>query len=253
MGIEEILVLAASFVAGLIDAVVGGGGLVLLPALFATFPGAAPATLIGTNKTASVWGTSVATWRYARRVNLNWRVLLIAAGVAFVGSLLGAYALTLINPDVLRKALPFILLVVLIYVLANKNMGYDHAPRFTGRHELLFACAIGIVLGVYDGLFGPGTGSFLIFLLVRVLGYDFLHASASAKVLNVATNLAAILLLSLKGHVWWQLGLTMAAFNVAGSVVGAHLALKHGSGFVRFAFVVVVSALIAKTAWDAFA
>lgn len=252
MGFEQIFVLAASFFAGLIDAVVGGGGLVLLPALFAAFPGAAPATLIGTNKTASVWGTSVATWRYARRVNLNWRVLLVAAGVAFVGSMLGAYALTLVNPDALRKALPFVLLAVLAYVLLNKNLGNEHAPRFAGRHEMLFACAIAIVLGVYDGLFGPGTGSFLIFLLVRVLGYDFLHASASAKVLNVATNLAAIVLLAFKGHIWWKLGLTMAVFNVAGSVVGAHLALKHGSGFVRVAFVLVVSALIAKTAWDAF-
>ena len=134
----------------------------------------------------------------------------------------------------------------------NKNLGNEHAPRFAGGHEMLFACAIAIVLGLYDGLFGPGTGSFLIFLLVRVLGYDFLHASASAKVLNVATNLAAIVLLAFKGHIWWKLGLTMAVFNVAGSVVGAHLALKHGSGFVRVAFVLVVSALIAKTAWDAF-
>ena len=249
---EQIFVMLASFGAGLIDAVVGGGGLVLLPALFAAFPNAAPATLIGTNKTASVWGTMAATYRYARRVDLKWRVLLVAAAAAFVGSLAGAQALTMINPDALRKALPFILAAVFIYMLRNKQLGHHHAPKFAGKHEVAVAALIAVVLGVYDGIFGPGTGSFLIFLFVRLLGYDFLHASASAKVLNVATNLAAILLLAAKGHIWWKIGLMMGVANIAGSFVGTHLALKHGSGFVRVAFLVVVSALILKTAFDAF-
>lgn len=249
---EGILAAAASFLAGLVDAVVGGGGLILLPALFAAYPTAPPATLIGTNKSAAVWGTMAATYRYAKRVDLKWRVLLYGAGSAFVGSMLGAYALTLINPDVLRKGLPFALAAVLVYMLRNKNLGSTHNPSYHGQREALIVAAIGLAIGFYDGFFGPGTGSFFIFLLVRVLGYDFLNASASAKVLNVATNIAAISLLAVKGHVWWRLGLAMGVMNIAGSFVGTHLALKHGSAFVRVMFIVVVTALIAKTAFDAF-
>ena len=127
-------------------------------------------------------------------------------------------------------------------------MGRAHQPLQHPNRERLIACVIGALIGWYDGFFGPGTGSFFIFLLVRFLGYDFLHASASAKLLNVATNIAAIVLFAIKGHVWWQVGLMMAAANVAGSLVGSHLALKHGAGFVRWAFVAVVGALILKAA-----
>ena len=125
-------------------------------------------------------------------------------------------------------------------------------PRFTGRAELAATGAVGLLIGVYDGFFGPGAGSFFIFLFVRWLGYDFLHASASAKVLNVMTNLGALLLFGLKGHVWWHYGLMMAVANVAGSVVGTRVALRHGAGFVRGVFMLVVGALILKTGHDAF-
>ena len=159
---------------------------------------------------------------------------------------------TVIDPAFLRRLLPIILLAVLLYTLAKKDLGHTHAPRHAQRHERLLACAIGLVIGWYDGFFGPGTGSFFVFLFVRLLGYDFLHASASAKLLNTASNLAALILFSLKGHIWWQVGLVMAVANVAGSLVGTHLALKHGAGFVRGVFIVVVGALILKTGYDAF-
>ena len=245
---ESVLVTAASFFAGLMDAIVGGGGLILVPALFAAYPAAPPATLLGTNKSASVWGTAFAALKYSRRVELRWRALLPAAVCALVGSFVGAWSVTQMDPAVLRKALPFILLAVLVYTLVKKNLGTIHQPHLNRNRERLIACAIGVLVGWYDGFFGPGTGSFFIFLLVRFLGYDFLHASASAKLLNVATNVAAIALFAMKGHVWWQIGLMMAAANVAGSFVGTHLALKHGAGFVRWVFVLVVGALIIKTA-----
>lgn len=249
---DLLLISLASALAGCIDSIVGGGGLILVPALFATFPNAAPATLFGTNKSASVWGTSIATVQYARRVQLRWATMLPAAGAALLGSFLGAWVVTLIDPSFLRRALPFILLAVLLYTLAKKDLGRTHAPRHAPRREAALACAIGLVIGWYDGFFGPGTGSFFIFLFVRLLGYDFLNASASAKLLNVATNVAAIALFALKGHVWWQVGLVMAAANVVGSLVGTRLALKHGAGFVRGVFIVVVGALILKTAYDGF-
>ena len=250
--LELSIVALASLLAGFVDAVVGGGGLVLVPALFSVFPQAAPATLFGTNKAASVWGTAWSTVQYARRVSLNWHSLLPAAAVALVGSFVGAWTVTMISADFLRRALPLILLAVLIYTLAKKDLGRVHAPRFVGRKETVVAAAIGFTIGFYDGFFGPGTGSFFVFLFVRLLGYDFLHASATAKLMNVGTNIAALSLFAMKGHVWWHIALVMAVTNVIGSLIGTRMALARGAGFVRGMFVFVVSALILKTSWDAF-
>jgi len=249
---EFLLVTLASLLAGFVDAIVGGGGLILVPALFATYPGAHAATLLGTNKSASIWGTAFASVQYARRVEMRWRSLLPAMGLAFAGSLAGAWVVTLVAPGFLRKLLPLVLLAVLIYTLVKKELGREHAPRFAGRPELLAAGVLGLGIGFYDGFFGPGTGSFFVFLLVRWLGYDFLHASAGAKLLNLSSNLAALLLFALKGHVWWHFALTLALANVAGSLLGTRLALRHGAGFVRAVFIVVVGALILKTGFDAF-
>ncbi len=249
---EWIVITLASLLAGFVDSIVGGGGLILVPALFATFPTTHPATLFGTNKGASVWGTSIATVQYSRRVSMRWDALLPAAAVCFVASLAGAWLVTQVSPQSLRKALPVVLLLVLGYTLAKKDLGRHHTPHFQGRREALLASAIGAVIGFYDGFFGPGTGSFFVFLLVRLLGYDFLSASAGAKLLNTASNLAAIGLFAYKGHIWWHFVLAMAIANVLGSLAGTHLALKHGTGFVRGVFIVVVSALILKTGWDAF-
>lgn len=249
---DVLLVSLASALAGFIDAIVGGGGLVLVPALFATYPMAHPATLLGNNKSASVWGTSWSTWQYSRRIDLRWASVLPGAGAAWVGAWLGAYAVTLIDPAFLRRALPLVLLLILVYTLARKDMGRSHAPRWAGRSEVVAFVLLGLVLGFYDGFFGPGTGSFLVFALVRVLGYDFLNASAHAKVLNTASNLAALLLFTLKGHVWWHIAFYLALANVLGSWLGTRLALRHGAGLVRWVFVCVVAALIVKTGWDAF-
>ena len=252
VSVELVIVTFASLLAGFVDSIVGGGGLILVPALFAVFPTTHPATLFGVNKGASVWGTAVATVQYARRVDMRWAALLPAAGAGFAGSLGGAWLVTVVDGGFLRKLLPFVLLAVLAYTLVKKDLGRVHAPRFSGHAETLAACSIGLVLGFYDGFFGPGTGSFFVFLFVRWLGYDFLNASASAKLLNTATNLAALGLFAWKGHVWWHFALTMAVANVLGSLLGTRLALKHGSGFVRVVFMVVVGALILKTGFDAF-
>ena len=249
----ELVVLSlASLFAGFVDAVGGGGGLVLVPALFGVFPGAAPATLFGTNKAASVWGTGWATWQYASRVQMPWASLWPAALAALVGSGAGAWCVTVADPTLLRRALPFVLLVVLIYTLVRRNLGRVHAPRYQGRTQAAVASAIAFILGVYDGFFGPGTGSLLVFLFVRLLGFDFLHASASAKFLNTVTNASALLLFASKGHVWWHLAALMALANVIGSLIGTRMALRHGAPFVRAVFVCVVALLIVKTVWDGY-
>jgi uncharacterized membrane protein YfcA len=249
---ELLIVTLASALAGFVDSIVGGGGLIFLPALFAVYPSAPPATLFGTNKSASVWGTTFAAWQYSRRVQVRWRVILPAAGVAMTGAFVGAWWVTQVSPEFLRQALPFVLVAVLGYTLMRKDMGREHTPRFEGRAELWATCAVGVAIGFYDGFFGPGTGSFFVFLLVRWLGYDFLNASVAAKLLNLSSNAAALVLFGLKGHVWWHLALPLALANVAGSLLGTRMALKHGAGFVRGMFIVVVSALICKTSYDAF-
>jgi len=247
-----VILCIGAFVAGLIDAVVGGGGLVLIPTLFSVFPNMMPATLFGTNKVASVMGTTAAAVNFARKVRIEWSAAAPAALAAFALSFSGAYVVTHIPTDLVRKALPLVLIAVAIYTLKKKDFGQTHAPLLSGGKERLFAVLIGGSVGFYDGVFGPGTGSFLVFLFVRVFGYDFLRASAVSKVVNIATNLAALSWFSYSGHVIWQLGLLMAVFNIAGSLVGTKLAIKHGSAFVRKLFLFVVGALILKTTYDAF-
>ena len=249
---DLLLITAAAGLAGFVDAIVGGGGLILVPALFATYPGAHPATMLGNNKSASVWGSVMASWQYSRKVSLQWRPLLVGSALALVGALLGAWVVTQISPAFMRKALPVVLLGLLGYTLARKDLGREHAPRFAGLRETLAMGTLGLVLGFYDGFFGPGTGSFFVFLLVRWLGYDFLNASAHAKLLNTASNAAALYLFAWQGHVWWHLALPLALANVLGSLVGSRMALRHGAGFVRWMFIAVVTALILKTSYDAF-
>jgi uncharacterized membrane protein YfcA len=249
---DYVVLCVAAFLAGLIDAVVGGGGLIQLPALFATLPGVAPATLLGTSKLAGIWGTATAAGTFMRRVRVEWGTAAPAAAAAFVLAFLGAYTVTRVPPDFVRKLLPFVLIGVAVYTFRSKNLGALHAPLHRGARERIFAVMSGAAIGFYDGFFGPGTGSFLVFLFVRFFGFDFLGASAAAKVVNVACNLAALLWFGYSGHLLWQVGLLMAVCNVAGALVGTRLAIRHGSGFIRKLFLVVVSLLIAKTGYDAF-
>ena len=249
---EYLILCIAAFGAGFIDAVVGGGGLIQVPALFAVMPATTPAILLGTNKLAGVWGTGAAAVNFARRVKVQWSTAVPAAMAAFVLAFVGAYTVTKIPPDFLRKLLPFILVAVALYTLKKKDFGSVHAPAHAGWRETAIAAGIGGSIGFYDGFFGPGTGSFLVFLFVRFFGFDFLAASAVAKVVNVACNLAALLWFGYSGHLLWQIGLIMAVCNVAGSLTGSRLAIWKGSGFVRKIFLLVVSALILKTGYDAF-
>jgi uncharacterized protein len=242
----------AAFVAGLVDAVVGGGGLVQIPALFIAQPGVAPATLFGTNKVASVFGTANAAWRYARQVDMPWRTILPATASAFVLSYAGAAAVAWLPKEAIRPLILVLLVFSAVYTLMRKDFGLLHQPLHRGRHEFLYALLLGGVIGFYDGFFGPGTGSFLIFLFIRFFGFDFLHASAGAKVVNVATNLAALAYFLPAGHVIALLAAGMAIANVAGSATGTWLALKYGSRFIRIIFLLVVGVLIIKFAWDTF-
>lgn len=242
----------AAFCAGFVDAVVGGGGLIQIPALFAAIPAASPATLFGTNKLASIVGTTSAAIQYSRRVSIPWRVALPGAIAALVGSWYGAKAVAYLPPTVLRPLILLLLILVAIYTFLRRDLGTISTEPEHGRRSTAIALGIGAVIGFYDGFFGPGTGSFLIFLFIRLLGMDFLRASVTAKILNVATNLAAIGFFATNVDLLWKLAAVMALCNLCGAVVGSRVALRHGVGFVRRMFLGVVSVLIAKLAYDTF-
>ena len=250
---DLILLLAAALFAGFVDAVAGGGGLIQVPALLMALPGESPATVFGTNKLASIFGTGNAAVRYARRISLPWGIALPAAATAFLFSFAGAVAVAWLPKEVVRPLVLGLLVLVMVYTVVKPDFGVVSGSRLAPRLERRRALLVGAVLGFYDGFFGPGAGSFLIFAFVRFFRLDFLHASSAAKVVNFATNAAALAYFVPSGHVFWITGLAMAVFNIAGALLGARLALRHGSGFVRGVFMVVASVLIARLGFDTFA
>jgi hypothetical protein len=242
--------LAFAFLAGFIDAVAGGGGLVQVPALFILMPQVPAATLLGTNKFASIWGTAFAAVQYGRRMPMEWRTTLPTCAAAMLFGFLGAQTVAHLPSGFMRPLALALLVFVLTYTLWRKDFGALHAPRLSLPQQFWLGLGTGAAIGFYDGFFGPGTGSFLIIAFVGLFGFSFLAASASAKVVNVITNLAALTYFALNGHVLYAAAIPMAACNVAGSLLGTNLALKLGSRFVRRVFLLVVSALILRFAWD---
>jgi uncharacterized membrane protein YfcA len=244
------LLCGCAFLAGFIDAIVGGGGLVQLPALLILLPGHSVATIFGTNKCSSIAGTAMASWRYSREVRIDWHIIGPAAATAFIFSYLGSRAVTLINPAILRPLILALMVVVAIYVFFARTTGLIHQPKHPHDRARWFGLLTGAGIGFYDGFFGPGTGSFLIFIFVGFFGFDFLFASASAKVINLGTNLASVIYFSATDHILYRAAIPMAACNILGSLLGTRLAILKGSTFIRIFFLVVVTALIAKLAWD---
>jgi hypothetical protein len=249
MTIDWFILAPAAFFAGMVDAVVGGGGLIQIPVLLSSFPQTAIPTLFGTNKVSSIAGTSASLWRYARAVSIPWRIVLPATATALLGAWIGAALVAWISREAMRPLVVVMMLTVAIYTFMRKDLGQSEEREASPRDAWLGAL-FGLVIGIYDGFFGPGTGSFLIFGFVRLFGMNFVRASASAKVINVATNISAIGFFASHGPILWAVGLTMAVCNLAGAQVGTQLALKHGAGFIRKAFLGVVCVLIAKQLID---
>lgn len=250
VGLETIaLLVLAAFAAGWIDAVVGGGGLIQLPALLLV-PQLAPVQALATNKLASIAGTATSSLTYYRRVKPDLRTALPMAGLALAGSFGGAAVATVLPTEVFKPIIVVALAAVAVFVAVRPKLGAATSLRFTGRRHLVVACALGIVIGFYDGMLGPGTGAFLVIALVSVVGYDFIASSAKAKIVNFATNLGALALFVPTGAVVWGLGLCLAAANVAGSYLGSRTAIAKGTGFVRVVFLVVAGALIVKLGHD---
>nr|WP_205863266.1 TSUP family transporter [Planosporangium thailandense] len=249
-----LLLFAAAGVAGWIDAVAGGGGLVQLPALLLAAPNVPVAAALGTNKLASITGTTTAAVTYARRTKLDWRTLGPAAGLAVVCAGLGALSASAVPTSYLRPVIMVMLLAVALFVVFRPQFGTLQAELDQqARRRAIALVLAGVVIAFYDGILGPGTGTFLIFTFIGVLGQDFVHSSAMAKVINAGTNFGALAVFATQGHVLWLTGLGMAVFNVAGARLGAATALKRGSGFVRLVLLAVVTVLVGKLAIDQWA
>ena len=245
-----VLMVFAAVCAGWVDAVVGGGGLIQLPALMLGFPLAAPVQLLATNKLSSICGTSVSAGTYYRRVRPDLLTVIPLALLAFAGSLIGASLVSHISRAAFNPIILVVLIAVGTYTLFTPTLGALTDLRFSGHRHLLAATGVGFLIGIYDGALGPGTGSFFVFALVGLLGYAFVQASAKAKIANVATNLAALVVFIPAGAVMWKVGLLMGLGNLAGGYLGARTAVAQGAGFVRVVLVIVLGAFIAKIGLD---
>ncbi|MBP5992840.1 MAG: TSUP family transporter [Acinetobacter sp.] len=253
MEMEVIITLIfIAFFAGAIDAAVGGGGLIQIPALMGALPHTSTATIFGTNKLASICGTASAAFSYLRQVKLEWKLLAVVAITACMSSFGGAACVSMIPQEVLKPFVLFMLIVIAIYTLIKKQFGQHHVQQQLTTKMLILAGIGGLTIGFYDGIFGPGTGSFFIFFFIKYLNFDFLHASALSKIGNFMTNFAALSFFVPTGHILLSLGLMMAVANVCGSLVGVKMALKYGSGFIRILFLILVSILICRLAYQMF-
>ena len=252
LGLATVVALViAAFVAGWVDAVVGGGGLLQLPALLIALPDSTPpASILGTNKVSSVWGTAISSALYAVKIRPDWRSIIPLVIGASTGSALGAQAARFLPKEVFTPIVLLALIVVGIYTWRRPELGLITERKHTGRTHYLLTLAIGLAVGAYDGILGPGTGSFFVILLVGLLGWGFLDASAQAKIANLVTNLSAIAVFAAHGAVLWQLGLMMGAANLVGGFLGARTAISKGNSFVRKVFLVVIGALIIRLSYD---
>lgn len=247
-----VLLCVAAFAAGFIDAIVGGGGLIQTPVGLILLPNLPVATVIGTLKIPAFSGTSFAAFQYLKKVDMNWKLLSIMMLLAFPSAFLGSTVLTYVSNDFMKPLLLVVLSFLVIYTYAKKNFGQHTARNISARTQIANAVAISFVVGFYDGFIGPGTGSFLVVAFIALMGFDFLHASANAKMVNLATNFGSICLFFLKGKIIWSIAIPMAFSNAFGGWIGAKLAIHKGNGFIRIFFLVVVIGTLMRFGYAVF-
>ena len=247
-----VLLCIAAFFAGFVDAIVGGGGLIQTPIALIALPNLPVASIIGSLKIPSFSGTAIAARQYLKKVDVNWNLLLIMAIVAFCSAFIGSNLLTKVSNDFMKPLLLVILSLIAVYTFVKKNFGIHQEKNLSTNKQLFLAVVMSICIGFYDGFIGPGTGSFLVLGFVAILGFDFLHASANAKMVNLATNFGSICLFIIKGKIIWTLAIPMAICNALGGWIGAKLAIKKGNGFIRIFFLLVVIATLIRFGYDVF-
>lgn len=247
-----VFILVAAFSAGFVDAIAGGGGLIQLPALLISFPDREVAEVAGTNKLGSIFGTSAAALNYRRNIKTDPKLLLAMVLPAFIGSGSGSLLATQISTEQLKVAIVVMLVAVFVYTLARPDLGKVEVLKGAAKRQRTVGAVAGLTIGFYDGFIGPGTGTLLMIVLVGALGFAFVGASAIAKVVNVATNFASILVFGISGSIMWVVGLAVGICNLAGGIIGSHVAIRRGSDFVRKFYLVVTFALIVRVLFDLF-
>lgn len=247
-----IILCIAAFFAGFVDAIVGGGGLIQTPVAMILMPNLSVASIIGSLKIPAFSGTSFAAFQYLKKVDINWKLLSIMAVLAFGSAFLGSALLNAVSSDFMKPLLFFVLIGLAIYTFKKKNFGQHQEKAHTVKRQMLYAVIISILVGFYDGFIGPGTGSFLVLGFVSILGFDFLHASANAKMVNLVTNFGSICLFVLKGKIVWAFAIPMAFSNALGGWIGAKLAIKKGNNFIRKFFLFVVVLTLIRFGYDVF-
>jgi uncharacterized membrane protein YfcA len=245
-----IFILVAAFSAGFVDAIAGGGGLIQLPALLISFPDREVAEVAGTNKLGSIFGTSAAALNYRRNIKTDPKLLLAMVLPAFIGSGSGSLLATKISTEQLKVAIVVMLVAVFAYTLARPDLGKVEVLKGAAKRQRTVGAIAGLTIGFYDGFIGPGTGTLLMIVLVAALGFAFIGASAIAKVVNVATNFASILVFGISGSIMWVVGLAVGICNLAGGIIGSRVAIRRGSDFVRKFYLVVTFALIVRVLFD---
>ncbi len=242
----------AAFTAGFVDAIVGGGGLIQLPIALVLLPSYPVASVVGTLKIPSFSGTAFAAVQYIKKVKLQWKLLLMMMLLATLSAFAGSSLLTVVHNDFMKPILLVVLSLVAVYTYTKKNFGQHISKELSNGRTILYAIIISIIIGFYDGFIGPGTGSFLILAFITIMGIDFLHASANAKMVNLATNAGSIVLFLIKGTIIWSVAIPMAICNALGGIIGAKLAIHKGNKFIRIFFLIVVVGTLIRFAYDVF-
>ncbi len=247
-----ILLCIASFVAGFVDAIVGGGGLIQTPVALIALPNLSVASIIGTLKIPGFSGTSIATIQYLKKVKVDWKLFGVMAIVSFVFAFIGSSLLNVMQNDFMKPVLFIILVLLLVYTYVKKDFGQLEVSNLSTKRKYIYAVIICVFIGFYDGFIGPGTGSLLIMAFVAILGFDFLQASTNAKLVNLATNIGSITLFVIKGKIVWAIAIPMAVCNATGAFIGARLAISKGNGFIRVFFLIIVAVTLLRFGYDIF-
>ena len=245
-----IVLILCSTAAGFIDSIVGGGGLIQLPATFILFPKSPLPTLFGTNKIASLMGTASSAAQYAKRVKFDFKVLVPIAFCSGIASWLGARTVSSVDSNTLKPLVLFVLILIAVYTFLKKDFGSAQTKQLTIERQVLYGCLLAMMVGFYDGFFGPGTGSFFVMGFVFFMGFEFIKASAYAKLINCMTNFSALIVFIHKGNYILTIAILMAVCNVTGNLIGTRLALKKGNPFVRIFFLLVVGLMILRYGYD---
>jgi uncharacterized protein len=247
-----IILCIAAFFAGFVDAIVGGGGLIQAPIAIISLPYYQVSTIMGSLKIPAFSGTSFAAFQYLKKVKINWKLLVLMSIVACLSAFVGSYFMTLVSNNFMKPLLLVVLSLLAVYTFMKKNFGQQKSKVIEEKKLIVFGILISLIIGFYDGFIGPGTGSFLVFGLIALLGFDFLQASAHAKMINLATNLGSIILFMIKGKIVWAIAIPMAFSNAFGGWLGAKIALKKGNGFIRIFFLIVVIGTLLRFGYDVF-